>query len=163
MFFLFTVFSLSTIECPIGTTYYHNQKKNGTIAPKEWFYLMTSHTKANDRPYYFFLTCDNDLTVFQSKSADCPDDGDIMILEAKKGKLNKVQLQVYNEYGFINLGIQNGPNPTNFEFELYNELQKKVFWTPLKKILVVLFVMFAGVVGFFIYVTNPEPEHEKND
>ena len=163
MLFLFTVFSFSTRECPMGTNYLYDQTVNGTIQPNDWYYFMTSNTKTNTNPFYFTIECDHDVTVYQSKSSDCPDDGDILILEAEKGKKNRVQLQVYNEYGFINIGIMNGPEPTNFVFTLSGQTEKKKFWTPFKKLILLLILMLGGVVAFFIYVTNPKPEHEKND
>ena len=163
MLTLFFSFSLSTRECPIGTNYIYDQTINGTIQPNDWYYFMTSNTKTNQNPFYFTIECDNDVTVYQSKSADCPDDGDILILEAKKGKKNRVQLQVYNEYGFINIGIMNGPNPTKFVFSLSGQVEKKRFWTTSKKLIFLLMVMLSAVVAFFIYVTNPPQEHEKND
>ena len=161
--FLFFTLSSSTLNCPPGTNYIYEQTKNGTIKPNEWHYFMTSNTKTSEKPLFFTLECDNDLEVYQAKSADCPDENDILILDAKKGQKNKIQLQVYNEYGFINVGLKNGPNPTNFTYSLSSQTKAKMVLTPVKKLILLFAVMIGCVVAFFIYVTNPVPEHEKND
>ena len=161
--FVFFTLSSSTINCPPKTSYIYEQSVNGTINPNEWHYFMTSNSKQNERPVYLTIECDNDLLVYQAKSADCPDENDIFILDAKKGQKNKIHLQVFNEYGFINIGIKNGANTANFKYQLSGQIKPKEFFTLEKKLVLLFVVMISLVVAFFFYVTNPVPEHEKND
>ncbi|EAY19463.1 hypothetical protein TVAG_135940 [Trichomonas vaginalis G3] len=153
----------STVQCPIGTQYFYAQEINKIIAPNEWYYFMSSMSKTNTRPVFLVLKPTHDVTVYQSRQSDCPDEDDILVMEAKANKLNKVQVQVYNEYGFMNFGVKNYDYETYIEFHFDGQGPEKIFWTPGKKLFCLIVAMIVSLVTIYIYLTNPVPEHEKND
>lgn len=163
MFAIFIHTIASAVQCPLGTQYYFNQDVNTTIAPNEWYYFMTSNSKTNTRQIFLVVKPTHDVTVYQARSSDCPDEDDIFVMDAKANKINKIQVQVYNDYGFMNFGIKNYNYETYLDFHFEGQGEPKIFWTVGRKFAALFAGMIVSLILIYIWITNPVPEHEKND
>lgn len=167
MFTLFATSVISTQECPIGLDYKYNTVVNQTVPKGNYTFFLTTHSN-DPRPLYIDVKTNGTIHILQSNDTRCPtiEDEQVVYASHNMGKRDKPvrgELHVRSNVGLIVVGAYSPIEDSYFELKLINQNKVVPFWTPFKKLMLVLILMIASVVAFFFYVTNPEPEHEKND